>query len=186
MYSVCSRIRSSKGRAAPARMTNPRACGESGGDARDERAAQAVTEHEDVARVDAFRLQQQVHGGRGVVHRLLPDGDVAALRREFVLVDQGPLVVAEHGDALRCQPPGQVPERRDEAAPLIPVIGPRSVHQHHGGEGTLALGHGQGPRQGPLAVPHRHLLFSEAVEVGIVGGSLGCRCPLHLHIPRPR
>src|ERR1700709_2460723 len=75
-------------------------------------------------------------GGRGVAHRPWRDGEVLP-PGELGAVLPGPLLVAEHGDAARGEPPGEVAERLVLLHRLVAGVGPGAVDQHHRGEGAL-------------------------------------------------
>jgi hypothetical protein len=73
----------------------------------------------------------------------------ASLKRWFRYFDGGTLVVAQHGDALLGKAPGQIPGGFAGGDALVPILGTRSVHQDHQGEGALGPGHGEGAGQDP-------------------------------------
>src|SRR5690606_20355742 len=82
-------------------------------------------------------------------------------------VDEGSLIVAEHRDAPGGQAPRQIPERTVGADPLVPILGPGPVDQHHPGEGPFTPGEGEGPGQLVRRLADGHLHLDEPGRVGV-------------------
>ncbi|MCW0461961.1 hypothetical protein NB717_003029 [Xanthomonas sacchari] len=133
-------------------------------DAGGEHAALTVAHDHDARRVDAGRARQRRHRGDGVVGGLVVHGEpLVDAPGKALRQGEGALVVAQHRDALRGKPAGDVEERTVRADGLVAVLRARAVHQDHRRERTLACRQGQRARQRT----DRKRLFAEA---GVGGG----------------
>ena len=86
-----------------------------------------------------FVLRSSADGRQGVVDHLLLDGEVLAPWPASAACCRGALLVAQHGDALAGQAPGQVAERLVGADRLVAVVRAGAVDQHHRRERAVAL-----------------------------------------------
>ena len=96
--------------------------------------AHAVTDDEDVLRVDAFILPQQFGGENGVLNGLgFHRQRTTFVPQQFERVRKGALVIADRGDAMGRQALGQIFEWGQFLDLLIHIAGARTVDKHHGG-----------------------------------------------------
>jgi hypothetical protein len=92
-------------------------------------AAQAMSQHKDLLRVDLWALAQEGHRFQRIVNDLFLDGEGVYLTPHAGGIDVCAFLVAQHRDALRGQSPGQIAERLVGRDRLVAVLWPRSMHQ---------------------------------------------------------
>ncbi len=87
--------------------------------------------------------------------------------RHLLAVGAGPLLVAEHRDSLRGEPPGQVAEGLHGAHGLVLVVRTGSVDEHHRRERSLPRRKAQRPQQDPGRVAQPHVDVAELLGVDV-------------------
>jgi hypothetical protein len=126
-----------------------------------------VADDEDALGIDAGRRAQQGDRRERVVNSFFFDReplDPDRLRR----VDFRALVVAQHGDALRGEPPREIAEGLARQVRLVAVVRTRSVDEDDRGEGRFADGHRERAGQRPLRPrADRHLPLREGRRRGV-------------------